>query len=86
MLLNSNKVKGIDTDLLLIQQKRKLFKQLNEMEFQTRNNKILFQKNLVLMKRNLPKKLSTKQNVNPKEKSFGQLLNNKKHTNVQTML
>ena len=44
LLLNSNKVKGIDPDLLLNQQKRKLFKQFNEMELQTRNNKMLFEK------------------------------------------
>ena len=44
LLLNSNRVKGIDLDLLLIQQKRKLVKQLKEMESQTSDNKILFLK------------------------------------------
>ena len=44
LLLNSNRVKGIDLDLLLIQQRRKLFEQLKEMEFQTTDNKMLFLK------------------------------------------
>ena len=54
LLLNSNRVKGIDLDLLLIQQRRKLFEQLKEMELQTTDNKIL------LLKLNYSEKKSAK--------------------------
>ena len=42
ILLPSNRKKGIDFDLLLIQQKRKLHNQLKEIEAKTKNNNYLF--------------------------------------------
>ena len=44
ILLPSNKVKGMDLDLLLIQQKRKLYLQIKEMEVNIKDNKRLFDK------------------------------------------
>ena len=60
ILLPSLKVKGIDLDLLLIQQKRKLYLQLKEIELDVKDNKRLFFKlsseekkhaNVIILKR-----------------------------------